>query len=305
MVTGWQRSVIFFTTYRFVLPPSEKMDHRCEPDSLLQEAYDLVTFNQLSDLSAAQLSIVKQPAKAVMRCMGNQGLSEREYDILTVYNDTVESATERYRLLKGQAKQIAHHRDTREITFSDRQIISLAAAAIAETTSEARESLKEDSLDQDELDVITADHRLNSDEPLFPIHTSGAPFFATTKMPSEPHNHHPRPYAPPPQFRAESVVSHAESILESIDAITDFTNVSSLSVSRISAEEAAKTRSYVYAHSDKDIDESLFPDTVTDLDTEIEAALQDLTDLLEYLVRLDGMIWRMKKKRDVLSDGRE
>ncbi|KAL2672199.1 hypothetical protein Neosp_012900 [[Neocosmospora] mangrovei] len=274
------------------------MDHRCEPDSLLQEAYDLVTFNQLSDLSAAQLSIVKQAAKAVMRCMGNQGLSEREYDILTVYNNTVESATERYRILKGQAKQIAHHRDTREITFSDRQIISLAAAAIAETTSEARESLNEDSLDQDELDIITADHRLNSDEPLFPIHTSGAPFFATTKMPN-------------------------------------FTNVSSLSVSRISAEEAAKTRSYIYAHSDKfekqkrepesrrknkgvprlpelpqipgyrDLDESLFPDTVADMDTEIEVALQDLADLLEYLVRLDGMVWRMKKKRDVLSDGRE
>lgn len=271
--------------------------------SKLRLAERLVLFKSLDDFTEADTALIEDVVTAIERDIArDSGLTNREFRLLTFFMD---NSDDKHALITDYALRIIDGRKRDKYSQWDKDLIHSAAESIFDAL-QAQGKLPQDA-SETEQKILVADVALNPE------------------------------YAESTTNPVPSVMSHSPSMLAALDSLANIPNVmTSAGLSDLNSSDADRIATFMKAHPDRfqqPAPSTLtspskgraprrplppgpqfpplpsyaqcrledLPDTIADIDAEIDLRLNHHAKASEYLIRNSGVLWRLKMKRSMLQ----
>ncbi|EEU33906.1 uncharacterized protein NECHADRAFT_89040 [Fusarium vanettenii 77-13-4] len=270
--------------------------------SKLRLAESLMLSKSLDKFTDADTALIEEAVVAIERDIArDSGLTEAEFRLLTFFMD---NSDDKHSLITDYALKIIGGRKRDKYSQWDKDLIHSAAKSLSDTL-QAQGKLPKDA-SRSEQKIYVADETLN-----------------------------PR-YAESTANAASSIVSHSPSMLATLESLANIPNImGSGGLSDLNSYDAGRIAAFMKAHPDRfeqpapltvtgppkertprgrlppgpqfpqlpsyaECRLEDLPDTIADIDAEIDLRLNHQAEISEYLIRNSGVLWRLKMKRNML-----
>ncbi|RMI98457.1 hypothetical protein CDV36_016101 [Fusarium kuroshium] len=244
------------------------------------------------NLSCDDLKRIEQAANSIITTLGGQnGLTEEEALVLLFYCCNSSNPRENLAYFGSTITRERLHYSTHDCEF-----ITEAARLVEKDLG--HEAMENGNMTRDEEDIIVAALKLQ------PSTVSDI-------------THHPASAAPTPSV----ISSTTPSMLAALDRVSGIQDILDKDKADLTPSEAAKVVSFMRSAPEKfggrfprpgrmpempgyaEISLNDMPDTLTALDSEINARLKVEADVSAFLVRNRALLWKLKMKRNLLRQG--
>ncbi|KIL83930.1 hypothetical protein FAVG1_12836 [Fusarium avenaceum] len=249
-------------------------------------AFDLISKGTIQDLTPAEANVIRTAVRAIERDLAkeDQGLTNIQLPVLLFYTD---NSDDRDGLLVRYATTIIDRRFSDCFTDEDKQLIEKAYSAVESRMAVDGRAMKDATTT--EKKIITANLKLNSSD-------TETQLSQTTTRPS------PQPSAS---------TTDTASLISSLNRVAGLPD----RVSEMNAEQRDRAHNFMRRHpryfdmpgfpdlpSYEELRMEDLPNTVADLDAEIDARIQHQAAAQQFLIRNNGLLWMLKRKRNELRD---
>ncbi|KAJ4324560.1 hypothetical protein N0V84_003839 [Fusarium piperis] len=271
--------------------------------SKLHLAENLMRSKHPDDFTEANVKSIQEVIVAIERDMArDSGLTERQFNLLNFF---MENSGDRHSLIIEYALKVIDSRKPDKFSQWDKKLIHSATKSLSKTLGAQGKEPKDASKEEQEIYVF--DEILNHEHAESTINS------------------------------ASSIVSQSPSTLTGLKSLAGIPNImDSRDISKLSHSDAGRISAFMKAHPERfeqpapsavtgppeertpvrrlprgpkfpvlpsyaECRLEDLPNTITEIDAEIDLRLNHHAETSEYLIRNSGILWRLKMKRNMLQ----